>query len=99
MTRIITAMEARKSFGKIMNLVNLKNEQFIVERNGKPLAAIVPLEMIGYAEEKQVDMGVVVSERKLMDIQGGDLNNIQSVEIITEELDEKWNYDRFEDID
>jgi hypothetical protein len=48
MLRRITAMEARKSFGEIMNLVNLKNEYFIVERNGKPLAAIVPLDTISY---------------------------------------------------
>lgn len=40
-------MEARRRFGEIMNRVALKGEKFTVERAGKPLACIVPVEESG----------------------------------------------------
>ena len=42
-TTNISAMEARKRFGEIMNLVALRGETFTVARAGKPLARIVPI--------------------------------------------------------
>lgn len=39
----ISAMQARQSFGEILNQVNLLNEEFVVERAGKSLAKIVPV--------------------------------------------------------
>lgn len=50
MTSTLTAMEARQKFGEILNRVNLVHDQFIIERNGKALAAIVP---IGILKELQ----------------------------------------------
>ena len=44
MPRTITAMEARKKFGEILNQVSLLNEEIIIERAGKKIARIVPLE-------------------------------------------------------
>ena len=38
----ISAMEARRSFGDIMNRVALRGETYIVERAGKPLVRIIP---------------------------------------------------------
>lgn len=46
MTRRITAMEVRKRLGDILNRVALRQDQFIIERKGKPLAAIVPVEKL-----------------------------------------------------
>lgn len=39
----ISAMQARQGFGEILNQVNLLNEEFVVERAGKSLAKIVPV--------------------------------------------------------
>ena len=39
----ISAMEARRSFGEIMNRVALRGEIYIVERAGKPLVCIAPV--------------------------------------------------------
>ena len=39
-------MEARQKFGEILNRVNLVHDQFIIERNGKALAAIVPISIL-----------------------------------------------------
>jgi prevent-host-death family protein len=46
MIKRITAMKARQNFGQIMNEVSIRNDRFIIERNGKPLAALVPIWMI-----------------------------------------------------
>ncbi len=43
MAKIISAMEARKGFGDLLNQVALKGEVFVVERAGKPLAKICPV--------------------------------------------------------
>ena len=39
----VIAMQARQQFGEILNRVDLVHDQFIIERNGRPLAAIVPI--------------------------------------------------------
>ncbi len=46
MEATLSAMEARQQFGEILNRVNLVHDRFIVERNGKPLAAIIPVSML-----------------------------------------------------
>ena len=43
MPRTITAMEARKKFGEILNQVSLLNEEIIIERAGKKIARILSL--------------------------------------------------------
>lgn len=42
--KTVSAMEARRRFGEIMNRVSLKGERYTVARAGKPLARIVPIE-------------------------------------------------------
>ena len=42
----VTALNARKNLGTIMNAVSLRNDQYIVERKGKPLVAIVPIKKL-----------------------------------------------------
>ena len=43
MAKTVSAMEARRQFGDILNQVALKGEDVTVERAGKPLARIVPV--------------------------------------------------------
>ena len=40
----ISAMDARKRFGEIMNRVSLRGDRFTVARAGTPLVRIVPIE-------------------------------------------------------
>ena len=41
--KIVTALQARKIFGTIMNAVSFGNHQYIVERKGVPMVAIIPI--------------------------------------------------------
>ena len=41
--KVVTALKARQTFGTIMNAVSLKNDQYIVERKGTPMVAIIPI--------------------------------------------------------
>lgn len=40
MAKIVSAMEARKGFGDLLNQVALKGEDVVIERAGKPLAKL-----------------------------------------------------------
>lgn len=42
----VTALKARQIFGTIMNAVSLRNDQYIVERKGKPMVAIIPIKKL-----------------------------------------------------
>ena len=44
MTEKISTGQIRQRLSAVLNRVSLKNDQFIVERRGKPLAAVVPVE-------------------------------------------------------
>ena len=46
MTEKISTLEARQRLGDILNRVALRNDQFIIERSGKPLAAVVPVQRL-----------------------------------------------------
>lgn len=44
MLKKISAMKARQNLGQIMNEVSLKGDEYIIERAGKPLVAVVSME-------------------------------------------------------
>lgn len=46
MSKTITAMYARKNFGQILNQTALLKESFVIERAGKPMAAIVSVDVL-----------------------------------------------------
>ena len=46
MTEKISTLEVRQRLGNILNRVAHRNDQFIIERKGKPLAAVVPVERL-----------------------------------------------------
>ena len=65
--KIINAMEARRTFGEILEKAYYKGDQFIIERAGKPMAALVPLSHL-QALQKNADVAKVehdtIPERK-----------------------------------
>ncbi|MCK4385558.1 MAG: type II toxin-antitoxin system Phd/YefM family antitoxin [candidate division Zixibacteria bacterium] len=53
MEKIISALKARQNLGTLLNEVLLKNDQFIIERNGKPMAAVIPVWQFKQWKEKR----------------------------------------------
>ena len=44
MDRIVSAMEARKKFGELLNRIHLRGEEIVIERAGKKIAKMIPVE-------------------------------------------------------
>jgi prevent-host-death family protein len=44
MLKKISAMKARQNLGQLLNEVSIRGDSYIIERAGKPLAALVDLE-------------------------------------------------------
>lgn len=44
MLKTVSAIKVRQNLGQVMNEVSLKDDEYIVERAGKPLVAIIPVE-------------------------------------------------------
>ena len=51
----ISAVEARKNLGKFLNIVNLRSEEFIIERSGKPMAKLIPCQRSAASKKIQGD--------------------------------------------
>jgi prevent-host-death family protein len=46
MKETVTTIEVRQRLGDLLNRVDLRHDQFIIERKGRPLAALVPVEKL-----------------------------------------------------
>jgi prevent-host-death family protein len=46
MTERVSTMDVRQRLGDILNRVALRHDEFVIERKGKPLAALVPVERL-----------------------------------------------------
>lgn len=44
MLKTVSAIKVRQNLGQLMNEVSIKSDEYIVERSGKPLVAIIPIE-------------------------------------------------------
>lgn len=54
MLKKVSAIKARQNLGQVMNEVALKDDEYIVERAGKPLVAIIPVEKyLGMVRERE----------------------------------------------
>ncbi|HZM24887.1 MAG TPA: type II toxin-antitoxin system Phd/YefM family antitoxin [Anaerolineales bacterium] len=42
----INAMKARQNFGQMLEEVYYRGEQFVIERAGRPMAALIPLSQL-----------------------------------------------------
>jgi prevent-host-death family protein len=46
MIETVSTLEIRQRLGDLLNRVALRHDQFLIERKGKPLAAMVPVERL-----------------------------------------------------
>ena len=51
MTHTVAAIKARQNLGDLLNRVSLKHDEFIIERGGRPMAAIIPIEKFEQLKE------------------------------------------------
>ena len=55
MLKRISAIKARQNLGQLLNEVSIKGDAFIIERAGKPLAALVDLESLQKIQEASLE--------------------------------------------
>lgn len=64
MTSKISAIDLRHHLGELLNRTNLRDEQFVIERNGKPLAAMIPVWLFLKFQEEKMEFFKQVDEMK-----------------------------------
>jgi prevent-host-death family protein len=62
MLKKISAIKVRQNLGQVMNEVALKEDEYIVERAGKPLVAIIPIDQYQRLRGEREDFFRMVSE-------------------------------------
>ncbi len=80
MAEKVSTMEVRARIGDLLNRVALRHDEFIIERKGKALAALVPIErleqmrraarqgLLVLLERQKSTVGQSISDDKAMDI-------------------------------
>ncbi|MBI5674220.1 MAG: type II toxin-antitoxin system Phd/YefM family antitoxin [Nitrospirae bacterium] len=74
MVKTISAIKARQKLGQVMNEVSLREDEYIVERAGKPLVAIIPIEQYMSIKKDRSDFFGMVSELQ----RSSDAENIET---------------------
>jgi len=70
MLKRISAGKARQNLGQLLNAVSLRGDDFIIERDGKPLAAVIPLELyqLAYASKERFFKSVDALRERVRDV-------------------------------
>lgn len=79
MTEKVSTLEVRQKLGDMLNRVALRHDQFIIERKGKPLAAMVPVERL-----EQMQRAARLHLLHLLEKQPGDLSQEEADQIANE---------------
>ena len=79
MTEKISTLEMRQRLGDILNRVALRSDQFIIERKGKPMAAMVPV-----ARLEQMERASRLQLLQVLERQPGALSQAEADRIATE---------------
>jgi prevent-host-death family protein len=75
-TNKVSTMDVRQRIGDMLNRVALRHDEFIIERKGKPLAALVPVERL-----EQMRRFARRHALEFMDRQPGALTDTQAAEL------------------
>jgi prevent-host-death family protein len=65
MTKRISAMDLRKRLGQVMNEVQLRDDSYIIERDGQAMAALVPLWKLEQLEQRKTRFWSKVDEFRI----------------------------------
>ena len=86
----ISAMKARQNLGQLLNEVSIRGDSYIIERAGKPLAALVDMERFQQLQEGQ-DAALQAVRKIWKKMKGVDAQEIQksTEEAIRDARDEK----------
>jgi prevent-host-death family protein len=80
MTVKVSTMDVRARIGDMVNRVALRHDEFVIERKGQPLAALVPIERLEhmrrfarqhaleFAARQKGGSGARLSDREAMDL-------------------------------
>ena len=65
MLKKVSTLEIRRNLGAVLNRVSLRDDQYIIERKGELLAAIVPVwQLKKWQEEKEMFFGMIDKVRQ-----------------------------------
>lgn len=70
MIKIVPALKARQNLGQVMNEVALRGDEYIVERAGKPLVAIISMDKYKMLEKDR--MSALEAVNHIWDKMGGE---------------------------
>jgi len=76
----VSTIEVRQRIGDMLNRVALRHDEFIIERKGKPLAALVPVERLDQMRRFARRHGLDVMARQ----KGGALTDDEAMELALE---------------
>lgn len=81
----VSTMDVRQRIGDMLNRVALRHDEFIIERKGKPLAALVPVERLEQMRQFARRHGLnVLAQQK-----GGPLTEDQALDLALEA--QRWS--------
>jgi prevent-host-death family protein len=80
----VSTIDVRQRIGDLLNRVALRHDEFIIERKGKPLAALVPVERLEQMRRFARRHALDVLERQA----GGPLSDEEAMDIALEA--ERW---------
>ena len=76
----VSTIDVRQRIGDLLNRVALRHDEFIIERKGKPMAALVPVERLEQMRRFARRHGLAVLEQQ----KGGALTEEQATELALE---------------
>ena len=95
MLKKISAMKARQNLGQLLNEVSIRGDSFIIERAGKPLAALVDMERFQLLQEDQ-SFALQALKKVWENMAGADPQEIQEAIVAAEKIAKGKNCTRSE---
>lgn len=95
MLKKISAMKARQNLGQLLNEVSIRGDSYIIERAGKPLAALVDMERFQQLQEDQ-DAALQELKKVWEKMAGADPQEIQEAIEEAEKIAKEENRTRSE---
>jgi prevent-host-death family protein len=65
MTTTVSTSKARDDFAEMINQVAYRGERIVLDRHGKPIAAIIPIDDLAFLEELENRMDIEAAKRAL----------------------------------